>query len=99
MNRENGMARSSRPLIEGNWKMNGLRADALTLAKGVADGVRSAGWTDREGLVCPPATLLMAVAETAKGSGMLVGGHNCHPNASGAHTRDLSPEMLRDAGA
>jgi len=93
------MARSRRPLIAGNWKMNGLRADALALAKGVADGVRSAGWTDREVLVCPPATLLMAVAEAAKGSGVLVGGQNCHAAASGAHTGDLSAEMLRDAGA
>jgi triosephosphate isomerase len=93
------MARSRRPLIAGNWKMNGLRAEALALAKGVADGVRSAGWTDREVLVCPPATLLMAVAEAAKGSGVLVGGQNCHAAASGAHTGDLSAEMLRDAGA
>jgi triosephosphate isomerase len=93
------MARSRRPLIAGNWKMNGLRADALALAKGVADGVRSAGWTDRELLVCPPATLLMAVAEAVKGSGALAGGQNCHANKSGAHTGDLSAEMLKDAGA
>jgi triosephosphate isomerase (TIM) len=93
------MARSRRPLIAGNWKMNGLRADALALAKGVADGVRSAGWTDREILVCPPATLLMAVAEAVKGSGTLAGGQNCHASKSGAHTGDLSAEMLKDAGA
>ena len=66
------MARTRRPLIAGNWKMNGLRADALALAKGVADGVKQAKWTDREVLVCPPATLVMAVAETVKGSGVLV---------------------------
>jgi triosephosphate isomerase len=93
------MARSRQPLIAGNWKMNGLRADALTLARGVAEGVKQAGWTDREGLVCPPATLLMAVAEAARGSGVLVGGQDCHTNASGAHTGDISAEMLRDAGA
>jgi len=93
------MARSRRPLIAGNWKMNGLRADALALAKGVADGVKSAGWSDREVLVCPPATLLMAVAEVVKGSGVLVGGQNCHASPSGAHTGDLSAEMLKDAGA
>jgi triosephosphate isomerase len=93
------MARSRQPLIAGNWKMNGLRADALALARGVADGMRSAGWTDREVLVCPPATLLMAVADALKGSGVLVGGQNCHANASGAHTGDISAEMLRDVGA
>jgi len=93
------MARSRRPLIAGNWKMNGLRADALALARGVADGVRSAGWSDREVLVCPPATLLVAVAEAVKGSGVLVGGQNCHANQNGAHTGDISAEMLRDAGA
>jgi triosephosphate isomerase len=93
------MARTRRPLIAGNWKMNGLRADGLALAKGVADGVKQARWTDREVLVCPPATLVMAVAEAVKGSGVLVGGEDCHAKASGANTGDVSAEMLRDAGA
>ncbi|MBS0523171.1 MAG: triose-phosphate isomerase [Proteobacteria bacterium] len=93
------MARTRRPMIAGNWKMNGLRADALALAKGVADGVKQAGWRDREVLVCPPATLVMAVADAVKGSGVLVGGEDCHAEASGAHTGDISAEMLRDAGA
>jgi triosephosphate isomerase len=93
------MARSRRPLIAGNWKMNGLRADALALAMGVAEGVRRAGWTDREVLVCPPATLVMAVSEAVKESGVLVGGQNCHASATGAHTGDIAAEMLRDAGA
>ena len=93
------MARTRRPLIAGNWKMNGLKADALALATGVADGAKQAGWTDREVLVCPPATLVMAVAQAVKGSGVLVGGEDCHAKASGAHTGDVSAEMLRDAGA
>ena len=93
------MARTRRPLIAGNWKMNGLTSDALALAKDVAAGVSQAGWTDRELLVCPPATLVMAVACAARGSGLLVGGQNCHAKASGAHTGDLSAEMLKDAGA
>src|SRR5881394_3233235 len=93
------MARTRRPLIAGNWKMNGLKADALSLAKGVADGLKQAGWTDREVLVCPPATLVMAVADELKGSGVLVGGEDCHAKPSGAHTGDISAEMLRDAGA
>jgi triosephosphate isomerase len=93
------MARTRTPLIAGNWKMNGLRADALALARAVAAEVRQAGWKDREVLVCPPATLLMAVAEAVKGSGLLVGGEDCHAAASGAHTGDVSAEMLKDAGA
>jgi triosephosphate isomerase len=93
------MARSRRPLIAGNWKMNGLRADALVLARDVADGVRAAGWSDREVLVCPPAILLAAVAEMVRASGVLVGGQNCHAAPNGAHTGDISAEMLRDAGA
>ncbi len=93
------MARTRRPLIAGNWKMNALRADGLALAKGVADGVRRAGWADREVLICPPSTLVMSVAEAVKGSGVMVGGQNCHAKASGAHTGDVSAEMLRDAGA
>ena len=93
------MTRTRRPLIAGNWKMNGLRTDGVALAKGVADGVKQAGWNDREVLVCPPATLVLAVAEAARGSGLLVGGEDCHVKASGAHTGDVSAEMLRDAGA
>ncbi|CAN5838271.1 triose-phosphate isomerase [soil metagenome] len=93
------MARSRRPLIAGNWKMNGLRADGLALARQVADGVKQAGWTDREVLMCPPATLVLAVAEAIKGSGVLVGGQNCHAEVNGAHTGDVAAEMLRDCGA
>jgi len=93
------MARTRRPLIAGNWKMNGLRRDALTLATGVAEGTRQSGWRDREMLVCPPATLIAAMAAAVKGSGVMVGGQDCHAKASGAHTGDISAEMLRDAGA
>jgi triosephosphate isomerase len=93
------MARTRRPLIAGNWKMNGLKADAMALAKGVADGVKQGAWTDREVLVCPPATLVSAIAEATRGTGLLVGGQDCHAKASGAHTGDVSAEMLRDAGA
>jgi len=93
------MARTPRPLIAGNWKMNGLRADAVALAKAVAEGVKQAKWVDREVLVCPPATLVMGVVEAVTASGLLVGGQDCHAKASGAHTGEISAEMLRDAGA
>jgi triosephosphate isomerase (TIM) len=93
------MARTRRPLIAGNWKMNGLRADGLALAKDVAEGVKQAAWSDRDVLVCPPPTLVLAVADAVKASGVLVGGQNCHAKASGAHTGEVAAEMLRDCGA
>ena len=93
------MARSRRPLIAGNWKMNGLSADGLALAGAVAEGVKQAGWADREVLICPPALLLASIAKAVHGTGVLIGGQNCHAAASGAHTGDISAEMLRDAGA
>ncbi|MFO1080783.1 MAG: triose-phosphate isomerase [Reyranellaceae bacterium] len=93
------MARTRQPLIAGNWKMNGLKADALALAASVAEGVRQHGWSDRQVLVCPSATLLATVADAVRGSGLLVGGQDCHAKAGGAHTGDLAAEMLRDAGA
>jgi triosephosphate isomerase len=93
------MARTRQPLIAGNWKMNGLKADATALARAVAEGVRQAGWHDRQVLICPPATLVTTIADVVKGSGVLVGGQDCCPKASGAHTGDIAAEMLRDSGA
>jgi triosephosphate isomerase (TIM) len=91
------MTDAIRPLIAGNWKMNGLKsalAEFEAMRAGAAD---LAGKADL--LVCPPATLIAAFADKARGSGLAVGAQDCHPNASGAHTGDLSAEMLADAGA
>lgn len=79
-----------RKLAAGNWKMNGLKAqiaEIMALAADLPEGP--------EVLICPPATL---VAEMA-GKGIAVGGQDCHANASGAHTGDISAQMLADAGA
>lgn len=86
-----------RPLIAGNWKMNGLRASMAEFDAMLAGASALAGKADL--LVCPPATLVASFAEKAKGRGVAVGAQDCHPNASGAHTGDLSAEMLKDAGA
>ncbi|HEY4134233.1 MAG TPA: triose-phosphate isomerase [Alphaproteobacteria bacterium] len=88
-----------RPLIAGNWKMNGLKAEGLALAQAVARDVGKSGAVGCELLVCPPATLVAAVAEALSGSAVAVGGQDCHPKASGAHTGDVSAAMLRDLGA
>ena len=50
-------------------------------------------------LLCPPATLLHRMAELTASSPIAVGGQDCHSAASGAHTGDISAEMLLDAGA
>ena len=86
-----------RPLIAGNWKMNGLMASSAEFDAMLVGAGAFAGKTDL--LVCPPATLIAAFAEKAKGKGLAVGAQDCHQNASGAHTGDLSAEMLKDAGA
>jgi triosephosphate isomerase (TIM) len=86
-----------RHLIAGNWKMNGLAA-SLDEAAAVADGARAlAGRV--EVMLCPPATLIAQMRWRAKGLPLLIGGQDCHADASGAHTGDISAEMLADAGA
>jgi triosephosphate isomerase len=92
------MATVRRPLVAGNWKMNGLRASIAELEKTIA-GYDGALQSKADLLVCPPATLILAFAERAKGSGVSIGAQDCHAKASGAHTGDLSAEMLKDAGA
>jgi triosephosphate isomerase len=92
------MADAIRPLIAGNWKMNGLSASVSEFAAMLAGAPEVAGKADL--LVCPPATLIAAFAAKAGISKTLtVGAQDCHPDASGAHTGDLSAEMLADAGA
>jgi triosephosphate isomerase len=85
-----------RQLIAGNWKMNGLLAEAMTLAKTVAAGARD---LPCDLLVCPPATVIRPVAGVLAGTPVAVGGQDCHGTASGAHTGDTAAAMLRDAGA
>jgi triosephosphate isomerase len=75
--------------------MNGLQA-GLTEAKAVAAGLSPGG---PEVLICPPATLVRSMAEALAGTSARVGGQDCHAKATGAHTGDLSAEMLKDAGA
>jgi triosephosphate isomerase (TIM) len=91
------MTDAIRPLIAGNWKMNGLRASLGEFEAMLAGASDVADKADL--LVCPPATLIAAFAEKARGQALAVGAQDCHPKASGAHTGDISAEMLADAGA
>ena len=81
-----------RRLIAGNWKMN-APADPIGFVDEVA---RARGAQEDVGaLICPPATLIHALV----GRGLRIGAQNCHADISGAHTGDLSAEMLASAGA
>src|ERR1700761_5284809 len=92
------MTAAIRPLIAGNWKMNGLKAAMTELEAMLAAASGVAAKADL--LVCPPATLVAAFAAKARGAkAFAVGAQDCHPKASGAHTGDLSAEMFADAGA
>jgi triosephosphate isomerase len=86
-----------RPLVAGNWKMNGLRSAAAEFGKMAAGASALTGKADL--MVCPPASLVAVFAQSAKDSGIAVGGQDCHAEASGAFTGDISAEMLADAGA
>jgi triosephosphate isomerase len=85
------------PLIAGNWKMNGLGRD-LVEARAVADSLAGTPAIARVA-ICPPATLLARMADALAGSAVHLGGQDCHAEASGAFTGDISAEMLADAGA
>ena len=82
-------------LIAGNWKMNGLGAEGRALAEAVAAGSSDVGC---DLLVCPPATLIGVVGDAVSGSAVALGAQDCHAAESGAHTGDVSAEMLADAG-
>ena len=88
---------SVKRLIAGNWKMNGLRAEALALARAVAVAAAGAG----EGCavaVFPPFTALEAVAAALAGSPVGLGGQDCHEAEAGGHTGSVSAAMLADLG-
>jgi triosephosphate isomerase len=86
-----------RPLVVGNWKMNGLRKSSSELLKIIQDAVKLPRKVDL--VVCPPATLIAHFAGLARGSRVRIGAQDCHPEPSGAYTGDIAAEMLADAGA
>jgi triosephosphate isomerase len=87
-----------RPMVAGNWKMNGSRAFLDELAM-MSTGFTPALRQKLDLMICPPATLVLAASQRAVGSGIAIGGQDCHANDAGAHTGDLSAGMLFDAGA
>ena len=86
-----------RPLIAGNWKMNGLEL-SLDEARAVAAAVDARPPAARVA-ICGPATLVHRMAQALGGTGVEVGGQDCRAESSGAFTGDISAGMLADAGA
>ncbi|MFI4988032.1 MAG: triose-phosphate isomerase [Alphaproteobacteria bacterium] len=92
-----------RPLIAGNWKMNGLGPggaglDGLALAEALVALVERGPAPACDLVIAPPATLIMRVAARLSETAIAVCGQDCHAEASGAHTGEVSAEMLKEAG-
>ena len=87
-----------RKLIAGNWKMNGLKADGVALASAVAGKYKALADKKFDMFIAPPFTILGAVADAAKDSGVWVGAQDCSQFEKGAHTGDVSPLMIKDLG-
>ena len=88
-----------RKLAAGNWKMNGTGASLAEVQTLIDAHLVTHPAPGCEVLLCPPATLLSRMADLARGSALRLGGQDCHAAPCGAHTGDISAEMLRDAGA
>ncbi len=87
-----------RPLIAGNWKMNGLSADGAALAGKLAALMQGAGAPGFDMVVCPPFTIIADIGKIIAGSGIALGAQDCHAADKGAHTGDVSAAMLADLG-
>jgi triosephosphate isomerase len=87
-----------RPLVAGNWKMHGLSAN-LAEIRSLLDLLANGPRPEADIMICPPATLLAQANYALRESTILLGGQDCHQDQHGAHTGDISAEMLADAGA
>ena len=85
-----------RPLVAGNWKMNGSKAESAALLDGILAGIDSVTAADMA--VCPPAILISLVEQKLAGSAVAWGGQDINVNAAGAFTGEISGLMLKDFG-
>lgn len=85
-----------KPVIAGNWKMYKTIAEAVSFVRDLASVVRTV--THCEIVVAPPFTSLRAAADAARGSNIAISAQDVHWDKEGAHTGDISPIMLLDAG-
>ena len=87
-----------RPLIAGNWKLNGTRKTAVELAGAVRDGAGQGALAAVDIVICPPAVHLADVASVVGGSPVMLGGQNCSEHTDGAFTGEVSASMLVEYG-
>jgi len=92
------MTKGIKPLVAGNWKMNGTGA-SLPEARAIGNGFMRGLDAECDALLCFPATLIWRAQQILASTPVKAGGQDCHVRASGAHTGDVSAEMLKDAGA
>ena len=85
-----------RPLVAGNWKMNGSKESNKALLDGIKQGIGEVN--SAEVLVCAPAIYLDSVSSQLEGSPVVVGAQNMSEQASGAFTGEISGSMLNDFG-
>ncbi len=89
-------SQARRPLVAGNWKMNGVTA-SLDEVRRLMEMLEATA-VGADVMICPPATLIAPMVRLVAPSAIRIGGQDCHTEASGAHTGDISAEMLADAG-
>jgi triosephosphate isomerase len=92
---QQSMTPDVRPLVAGNWKMNGTR-HSLAEIKAMCDGVQGELSERVDALICPPSTLLYVATALATDSPLMIGAQDCHHAVTGAHTGDISAEMIAD---
>src|SRR3989304_53576 len=85
-----------RPLVAGNWKMNGSRTESASLLDGIKKGMSPT--SKAEAAVCPPYILIPLAAEKLAGSAVAWGGQNLSAHKAGAYTGEVSGPMLKDYG-
>ncbi len=89
--------RKPRSAVIGNWKMNGLKSSAKEI-RDLSRAIKRKGRLGCDVMICPPATLISTLKDTAKGTRIAIGAQDCHANEGGAHTGDISAEMFKDLG-
>jgi triosephosphate isomerase len=96
--KERSMTPDVRPLVAGNWKMNGT-GESLEELRIIVNRPNSAIGEKIDALICVPATLVFRAAQSVEGEALSIGGEDCHTKKSGAYTGCISADMLKDAGA
>ena len=86
-----------RPLVMGNWKLNGSKAFTKELIEGLKAELQ--GVTGCDVAIAPPVMYLGTAEAALAGSQIALGAQNVDVNVKGAFTGDISTEMLKDFGA